>query len=163
MNYLGIDNGVSGALAFVGECGSLIDWIPMPTKRRGKRGSIEVDVKGIAEWLWQQSIYCGNTKIIIEAPGGAKSYKAAVSMAGSFHALRALFEVKGFEIHFTTPQRWQRELLKCAAGDTKPAALRLARKLWPDEKWLKTPRCKTAFDGAVDAALIAEYARRNKL
>jgi hypothetical protein len=35
--------------------------------------------------------------------------------------------------------------------------------LWPDERFLPTDRCIKSHDGAIDAALIAEYARRTGL
>jgi hypothetical protein len=51
----------------------------------------------------------------------------------------------------------------CEKGETKRAASELARRLWPDESFFATERCKTPHDGLVDAALIAEYARRKNV
>jgi hypothetical protein len=161
MNYLGIDNGISGALALIGELGNLMMWIPMPIQKTRKGN--EVDVCAVWAWLVENCIMPGNTIVIIEEPGGSKSAKAASSMAGAFHALRALFSIKDYKLLRTTPQAWQKGLLKCKAGDTKPVALTLARSLWRDEKWLTTPRCTKPHDGAIDGALIAEWARREKL
>ena len=111
--------------------------------------------------------------VVIEEPGGAKSYKAAVSMAASFHALRAFFEhptsasfgspVQPVYPNFirVTPQAWQNAAWpgRVPANETKQRALRLARRKWPKEKWLRTPKCKEPDDGFIDAALIAEYGR----
>jgi hypothetical protein len=84
-------------------------------------------------------------------------------MAGSFHAVRAVLEVRGFRHHRVTPHQWQKPMLRCKPGDTKPVALTLARQLWPEEEWLATEKCKVAHDGGIDAALIAEWGRRNRV
>lgn len=160
-DYLAVDNGISGALALVGELGNLVEWLPMPIQKTRKGN--EIEVLKIDEWLRDHNICARDTTVVIEEPGGSKSAKAAASMSGSFHALRALFSLRGFRWHRVTPQAWQKPLLKCPAGDTKAAALSMAKALWPQEKWLGTERCKVPHDGAIDAALIAEWARRNHL
>lgn len=160
MNYIGIDNGVSGALAEIDASGQLVDWIKMPIQRNRK--GLEIDAVALHGWLQMtKALRLGSITVIIEEPGGAKSYKAAVSMAGAFHAARAVLDVLGIRYHRITPQSWQKRMLRCnKKQDTKPAALILARQLWPDENWLRSDRCTTPHDGAIDAALIAEYARR---
>jgi len=161
MNYLGIDNGVTGALALIGELGNLVEWLPMPIQKTRKGN--EVNICGVWYWLVQHNIHVGNTVVVIEEPGGSKSAKAASSMAGSFHSLRALFSLKDYRLLRVTPQQWQKPVLKCKSGDTKPVALTLARSLWPKEKWLATSKCSKPHDGAVDAALIGNWARISKL
>lgn len=160
MNYLGIDNGVSGALAIISELGQHVCHLTMPVAKTRKGN--EVEVMTIASWLDENQITPQNTTVIIEEPGGSKSAKAACSMAGSFHALRALFTLRRFKLIRVTPQSWQKKMLHCAAGDTKKVALQLAGSLWPDEDFLATPRCKVPHDGIVDAALLGEHGRREK-
>ena len=82
-------------------------------------------------------------------------------MAGCYHAIRAVLDLKGISWKPVTPREWQKIMLPgCKAGDTKGAALTVAKRIWPDESWLASDRCKAPHDGAVDAALIAEYGRR---
>lgn len=163
MIYIAFDNGVTGGIAAISEHrGSLIAATPMPIQK-ARKGN-QVDVKAVH--LWISEVAGGNLSqatYLIEEPGGSKSAKAGVSMAGSFHAIRALLDVKFLRWHPVTPQKWQKEMIPGHKGDTKPRALELARRLWPEEKWLATPRCKTPHDGMIDAALIAEYGRREKL
>jgi hypothetical protein len=52
---------------------------------------------------------------------------------------------------------------KVPAGKTKEYALTKARELWPDETFYATARCSTPHTGIVDAALIAEYGRIQRL
>lgn len=161
--YIGVDNGISGGFSAVSEAhGLLIDAIPMPVIKSGKRN--EVNVREVFHWI--SAVTCGNLSnatYVIEEPGGSKSAQAARSMAGSFHAVRAIFDMKFLNWHRITPQKWQKAILGKTCGDTKQRAFVLAKELWPEEKWLATTRCKTPHDGMIDAALIAEYARRNNL
>lgn len=60
-------------------------------------------------------------------------------------------------------QRWHKAMCKGVPGkDTKARALVVARRLWPSETFVP-PGCKVPHDGLVDAALIAEWGRRELL
>ena len=156
---VGVDNGISGGLVALGPLSHIIGMLPMPSKKARKGNEVDV----VAVWDWIASLESPAT-VVIEEPGGSKSAKAATSMAGSFHALRAMCEIKKLRWHRVTPQAWQKAMLPgCKAGDTKPRAKAAVAALWPSEKFLATPRCKVAHEGLVDAALIAEWARRAAL
>lgn len=157
---IGVDNGVSGALAALSPHGQLMALLPMPTAKARRRSEIDV----CAIWCWLDEVTAGTPRdivIIIEEPGGSKSASAAASMEGSFQSIRALCELLKIRWHRITPQKWQRVMLPGAqAGETKARALTAARALWPDQDWLASPRCRVPHDGLVDAALIAEFGRR---
>lgn len=156
--YLGIDNGVSGGLSLLNGLGEMKAAWPMPLTKTRKGN--EVDAVSLRDILF----YCDPLPIVVlEEPGGSKSAKAATSMAGAFHAVRATIELMGLKLIRITPQQWQRPFLKCKAGDTKPVALQMARTLWPTFSFKRTEKCRVADMGMVDAALIAEWARRNNL
>lgn len=159
--HVGIDNGVSGALVAISPHSRIIDKITMPIIK-ARKGN-EVDIATV--WQWMLSLDDrGKLTVVIEEPGGSKSALAATSMAGSFHALRAVCVIKSLRWHRITPREWQRQMLpSCAPGDTKPRALAAARQLWPDETFLASDRCRTPHDGLIDAALIAEFARQKNL
>jgi len=162
MTYIGIDNGVSGAIAVLTSYGALVDWAPMPIIRARKGNEIDV----CAFWRWVDNATGGKTGegdavFVLEEPGGSKSARAAASMAASFGALRAALAIKQARWHRVTPQAWQRVLLPgCKKGESKARAIEAAGRLWPNESWRATERCTTAHDGGIDAALIAEYGRR---
>lgn len=154
---VGIDNGISGGVVALGPLSHIISMLVMPSKKARKGNEIDI----CAVWDWIASLESPAT-VVIEEPGGSKSAKAATSMAGSFHALRAMCELKKLRWHRVTPQAWQRVMLPgCKAGDTKPRALAAVKALWPDESFLASERCKVPHEGLVDAALIAEFARVN--
>jgi hypothetical protein len=90
-------------------------------------------------------------------------------MTYSYAVIEALVVANGLKYHDILSQKWQKQfwtkpkMPKGQKFDTKGAALDVARKLWPKESWLKTDRCTKPHDGMVDAALLAEYGRRNNL
>jgi hypothetical protein len=167
MITIGIDNGVSGAIAAISDDPStgLIASIKMPLKATRKGNEVEVS-EVLAFHVSMAALAGGieSVRVVIEEPGGAKSYKAAVSMAASFHAIRGMLDVWGVRYHRVTPKQWQDKMLgKVKKGDTKRVALTRAKTLWPKETWFPTARCSKPNDGIIDAALIAEYGRRERL
>jgi len=160
---IGIDNGVSGGLVAISHHhGLIMDKLPMPVQRWRSRN--EVNVRAVHKWI--DDVTNGNLSnafYIIEEPNNSKNASTAYSVASSFHSLRAFFETKFLPFERITPQIWQKAMLgNVPTGETKPYALAKARELWPDERWLKTPKCSVPHDGLIDAALIAEYGRRHK-
>ncbi len=157
MVYIGIDNGLKGALVAVESPGEILKACAMPT--RGKSKGNEVDAAAISNFLLSWMAH--NITVILETPGKfAKGVQAISSMWDSYGAIRGVLESRGIRHHRITPQSWQKVMLVgCKTGDTKPAALLRAKQLWPQETWLETPRCRVPHEGLIDAALIAEYGR----
>ena len=164
MIWVGIDNGISGALAAVDDDSRIISMTGMPTGKNS-RGA-RVDSKAVSDWLgglWQDT---GTRPVVLlEIPGKfSKGILAVASMWDCFGAIRSILEVQGFRHRLVQPKEWQSKLLPgCAAGNTKPEALIRAKQLWPEEKWLLSPRCRTPDTGLIDAALIAEFGRLNRI
>lgn len=156
--FVGIDNGLSGALVALDHDGRLLQFLPMPTV--GKTSGNEVDILPVAEWLSQLGDY-SRLVVTLETPGKfAKGVQAISSMWDTYGALRAMLLLGKFRHHRIPPQRWQKVMLpNCKKGDTKPMAKSRAAQLWPDARWLASPKCRNPHDGAIDAALIAEYTR----
>jgi hypothetical protein len=166
MIYLGIDNGLTGALVALSDVSSVapirMDIMPVRKKAKGN------EVNGELVLAFIESLHCDvrcDLTVILEIPGKhSPGAQALCSMWDSFGVLRAICEVKGIRHHRITPQQWQKVMLPgCEKGNTKPFALSVARRLWPSESWLATPRSSTPHSGLIDAALIAEYARTKQL
>lgn len=159
---VGIDNGISGAIAILAGR-DLLAWLSMPARK--VKANNEVDVltvwKFIATHVPSQQLQF--LSVHIEEPLGSRFPKMLASMTGTFHALRVMCEMKGVRWTRVAARDWQKPMLQCEKGQNKVAALALARRLWPEETWLPTPKCSVVHNGAVDAALIAEHARREKL
>jgi hypothetical protein len=164
MIYIGIDNGISGGLVALSDHhGLVIDKIPMPaTKYKSRK---EVNVRAVHLWLSEVTGgNLSNADYIIEEPNNSRTPSTAYSVASSFHSLRGFFEAKFLPFRRITPQSWQRAMMgEVPTGETKIYALAKANELWPEEKWLASPRCKKPHEGLIDAALIAEYRRKMNL
>ncbi len=162
MIYIGIDNGLTGGLVALSDHpGPPIEMMPMPT--RGKSKGNEVDALAVKYFVLK--FIDNDVTVILETPGKhSPGAQALCSMWDSYGAIRGVLESRGIRHHRIAPQQWQKVMLPgCAKGDTKPAALAKARQLWPEETWLRTPKCKTPDSGLIDAALIAEYGRIKNL
>jgi len=165
MIYIGIDNGLTGALVALSDHpGAPIAMAVMPTQSKAKGN--EVDAHGVFDWIAKlESKSKDSVCVILEIPGKhSPGLQALCSMWDSFGAIRGVLAARFYRHHRIAPQTWQKAILgNVEKGNTKPAALSKARQLWPDESWLATPRSTKPHEGLVDAALIAEYGRRNNL
>lgn len=163
--YLGIDNGLSGALALLSLNGASVWDYPMPVVKRGKNN--ELDIAALhRKFLELRSSPNVNVTVVIEGPAKFSPGKMALcSMHQCYGTLMGIIGVLGFRTHvITAPRTWQKEFWNVAGGyDTKVEALRVARMLWPQADFLRTPKCSKPDTGIVDARLIAEYGRRKGL
>jgi len=161
---IGIDNGLTGGLVALSDHpGPPIAMTVMPT--RGKAKGNEVDALAVYEWILNLACAFTDITAILETPGKhSPGVQALCSMWDSYGAIRAILECRSIRHHRITPQAWQKVMLVgCAKGDTKPAALARTRQIWPQESFLATARSSKPHEGLCDAALIAEYARRQNL
>lgn len=162
MQFLGIDNGLSGAIAVLNPDGSVRHTQVMPTSKAGK--GREFDPYLFTDLLMRHS----HATVVLERP--TKHAAGILSLCSTwccYGGIRACVTVSGMRVHeVSTPRTWQKafwtvpKMPKGQKFDTKAAALKVARQLWPRETFLATPRCTTPHGGIVDALLIAEYGRR---
>lgn len=167
--YIGIDNGVGdGALCALDATHNILRRDPLPNEP-DEQGGNRLDLKATYALIHAHAALAngGPVTFVLERPGGAQSAKAYAKMHGCYETLRTICILSQLgEFRVVNPQMWQRgpdSLLNAAKGDTKPAALRLARKLWPADNFLASSRCHVPHAGMVDAALIAYYGQINKL
>jgi hypothetical protein len=159
VTYLGIDNGLDGAMVTLSEDGAIIKSTIMPVRHNGKNRLVDaLMVAGFIEM---------NPDAHIAAEPAAKFSPGKMALCSTWHSwgiIQACLELSMARWTPVDSQRWQKVLLPGRAkGETKKAALEAARRLWPNESWLASPRCKKPHEGLIDAALIAEYARRSRL
>lgn len=169
MIYLGIDNGLTGGLvAISSHAGSVIERIVMPIRpiisSRGKSKGNEVSGVAVARFIRERR-ESDKITVVLETPGKFSAGVMAVSsMWHSYGIICGVLETLEVRYHTIAPRTWQAHMLpNCATGETKPAALKLAKETWPNETWLRSEKCTKPHDGMIDAALIAEYARINEL
>ena len=155
--YIGIDPGQTGGLALVGAQGGLHEVIRMPAI------DSEVDGASVARKIKSWSGYPqgeDDVKVIIEQvhamPGQGVS--STFKFGKSFGIIIGCVQTLGLPLHRVTPQKWKKEFV--LIGKDKDASRHTATEMWPHlaQEW------KFKKDnGLTDAALLAEYGRRNGL
>jgi len=155
---IGIDCGLDGAMAIISD-NRIVELVAMPTVQTGKRREIDIDILSAMFEQWAMD----SDMAMIEDPGGhAPSAAGLRSMTYSFAIMKTLAVVHRIPFGSVMARKWQSKFWKKPLGkyNTKAAALAAAESIWPVQDWRRTARSKKAFDGFLDAALIAEYARR---
>ncbi len=160
----GIDNGLDGAVVILNGRGEVVGRHVMPTLKlvKSKRDFDLAELR----------------TILLEIPAGEVReipvhvfLERAQAMPGQ--GVSSMFTTgKGFGINLgmlaalqipytiVSPQVWQREMFKGLPKDGKQTARIVCQQLWPKVDWRASARCRVAHDGLCDAALIAEYGRR---
>lgn len=165
---IGIDNGKTGGLVALSP---IAGCVPVAMRRMPLKDG-KVDVVELRTWL--RSLWTGKDEVLIaleQCPDHADRVSTMRSMASTHGRIEATVELLAASMSVPVTLRsvrsgnalesWQRKMLgKVPKGQTKVAALEAARAIWPQESWIP-PGCHTPHDGIIDAALIAEFCRRN--
>ena len=128
MIHIGIDNGLTGAIAVIIN-GKLCTLHSMPVFHDGKKN--RVDVAGLRSILMYHKPY--EHFVVYESVAGSKSVRAAVSMADSFARVEAVLILGNYRREPINAMKWQRtywtrpKMPKGVSFDTKAAALNKAR------------------------------------
>ena len=161
MIFAGVDNGITGAIVYLDESSTIIASTSLPVRSDGRKKRI--CIASVHKWMQQHGT---PDFLMLERPAGSKSLSAAVSMADSFARLDTLFSMQKIPRENILARTWQKAFWTRPAGKkfcTKAAALLAASRLWPGKDFKRTARCRTPDSGLVDAALIAEHARRQRI
>jgi hypothetical protein len=178
--YIGIDNGVTGSICILNENGSCLHYAPTPVKQtlnytKEKEFIMRVVVKDMAELLMP---YREGTVVLERPMLNPLRWTASVSAIRCDEATRGVIEALGMKLIYVDSKEWQSEMLPnrkaisrlpkgstneakkaqakltaAYAAETKKLSLMCAQRLFPNLEFKK--------DG--DAALIAEWVRKNKL
>jgi hypothetical protein len=168
----GGDPGKSGAIVLVPVGGGELIYFPTPTI-----ANRELDILAIIQFLndYKDSIVHFAVEEVHAIFGS--SAKSTFEFGGAYYSLRTALAAVGIPHTLVQPKKWQAvawegvQPIKNPTGrvtkkgnpvmktDTKATSLLAARRLYPKETFLATPRSKVPHDGLVDAALIAYYAK----
>lgn len=152
MKILGIDPGLSGALAFLAPDGALT-LHDMPTLTAGKRREIDeielariIDAAGPIERVFLE--------LVGVRPG--EGAVGAFTFGRGYGVIRGILRAAFIPIIDAPPAKWQRDLgIKAGAG--KDASRALAKELFQRDAGLFA---RVKDDGRADAALIAAWGRK---
>lgn len=165
--YIGIDNGVTGTIAWMGE-GVNTDMIETPVKSeqsytKEKKNITRIDYPEVVKWLKAVINHLGSPSealVVIERPMiNPLRFQASVSAARSLEATLIAIESLGIPRMYVDSRQWQKALLPhgCKGPELKRASADIGCRLFPDRESI-IGRHKDA-----DALLIAEWARREGL
>lgn len=154
--FLGIDPGLKGGLALLSERDGLL-LEPMPTVGG------ELDLAELARLLrdWAPDIRIAYLERVHAMPKqGVSSMFTFGTAFGSVRAMLAAFQIP-YEL--VLPRRWQIEMHAAVKPslDSKQKSQLAFKRLFPGVNALATDRSRVAHEGMVEAALIAEFARRS--
>lgn len=160
MMRLGIDPGLTGALALVTPDKELVQVWDMPVQAKTHGKGNELDAYRLAD-IFDECIGLANEAgerlvVILERvnamPGQGVSSMFSFGM--SYGEVRGAAKAMGLGVKYVTPQKWKRQagLVK----KPKEAALGLVIETWPDRRDLFARKKDV---GRADAALIALYGK----
>ena len=153
MIFVGIDPGVTGAVAFLSETSRILyaTAVPTLTLTKSRRQIDGVELTRQLLTLREPGI---ETFITIEDvhafPG--QGVTSMFSFGKSFGQILGIIEALGLRYQLVLPTRWQKLLFSGTAGEPKTRSRLAAHRLWPSNT--------SKHDGITDALLLAEYGRR---
>ncbi len=167
MIYVGIDVGGKGGIFAMDEKREVVFKSAIPTKK----GSTEVDYEALSFYLddIRELNDYDNPVAVLEDVHSLFGMSAKSNF--SFGLIKGvkigMLTAQGYNWHLVHPKTWQKEVwieedivMIGKKKDTKATSLNAARRLFLDVDFRKSERAKIPHDGIVDAALMAEYAKR---
>lgn len=166
--YIGIDNGVTGTIGWVGEnLGPGIEETPVKEEQsytKTKKKINRIDYPRLFELLKnvQGPLEPAEVLVVIERPMiNPMRFQASVSAARSLESTLIAVEQLGFPRIYVDSRQWQKMLLPqgCEGKELKKASMDIGCRLYPSGP---TEQIIRKHKDA-DALLIAEWARRENL
>ena len=163
-HYLGIDPGKQGAFIVLNEDSEIVELIPMPLL--GKEYDKQ-EIRNIIRSRQFQKVALENPSVIF---GAAKS--AVASLMHCVGLIEGILIGTEAPYILVQPKEWQKECWKHVkvqkksdgkTNDTKATSILAATNLWQSTNFKITNKGGKSInynDGMIDAALLAEYARR---
>ncbi len=175
MIVVSADPGVSGAVAFLGDCEPSVHDMPtltLPEAVRAGRSWVarRIDGRALALLIRQHvppgtpaQAYCERVHAIRGGGDGKSSMQAEGSLMRSLGAIEAVLDVLNLSPELVLPQTWQEFFGLVGKGvelrghGELPAAVRKAIQLYPS---LETDLAKVKFHNRAEAILVGHYALR---
>ena len=153
MLHVGIDPGKTGGLALLSMKEKYVYMLPMPDNFIELKEFL-AKAKLCSEF--ETGIHCWLEKAQTMPKQGIVS---AFNYGKHFGELCATMSLLEIPYTLVSPQKWTKAMHSNSgpANDAKAKTLMVARRLYPKETFLATPRSKVAHKGLVDALMIAHY------
>jgi len=154
-HYLGIDPGLTGAMAVLTERGELVEVVDLPTFKAASGRNL-IDAQRLALALGK---YRRSARVFIEqvAARPSDSRVAAFAFGRALGAIEAAVAIAGIPMARSQPAAWKRTA-GIGAGSAKDASIEAARRLVPASEPLLTAK---SHHNRADALLIAWHGLRH--
>ena len=177
MIVVGVDPGKQGALVAL-DSQRDVEVLPTPLIAAGKGGRDEYDLVAVAAWLRKVApgfvvveksqplpAFLGKVRRcpVCKSVGGDKPMGGTIAQYARGVARGWEWMLIAMEIRYqlVAPRTWQNVMhAGVPTGTTKQRSIVAARRLFPDQSLLRTPKCRTLDDGIADALLLADYGHR---
>lgn len=163
MIFVGCDPGKNGAIIGLTEEGRIEIMSPLFFLEDGS-----VDYKRTKQFFTSLRDSETDPRVFLErAMPMAMGAKHAFTYGRDFGALEIAIQESGLPLTYVEPSKWPKSVCEGIDKDLKPKvrSVMAARKLFPEEiaKIPVSPKAKNIHEGYVDALLIAEWGRRQRL
>lgn len=150
MNYIGIDPGQKGGLAYL-ENGQIAEYTLMPL-------TVHDTVLWISDRLHNAD---GPVSLVVELAQSMpkQGVTSSFNYGRHFGQFEAIAAIAGIPYHEVRPAIWKKSMGLNAA---KVDSITLCQRLFPGVELIPN-RCRVPKDGIAEACLIAEWARRQGL
>ncbi len=154
MRIIGIDGGVTGAIAFLDDAGALVNVYDMPTFTCTVNGKERQQLDPVAFKQRCQALGFGLDLVLFEEGQGVREQSAAAAYKYGFTNGQTVGIVAtlGLPYEFVRPDVWKRAL--GLIGKSKDDSRRLAQQLYPVDA---VSFSRKGDHGRAEATLIAHY------
>ena len=147
---LGVDIGVRGAIALLGDNGELLEVHAMPCLDEGPAGRRSVNAPLVAEIVFKSKASRAFVEHVAARPGEGPT--GAFAFGRSRGLIEGVLAAAALPVTFLTPPTWKRAVgIPRGANGAKDAARSEAIRRWPDKAALFA---RVKDDGKAEAALI---------
>lgn len=160
--FVGIDPGRDGSIACLNREGAILVTFVMPMLGI-ERPILDLNrLDEIFSELSSRPIEACYLEFVASRP--QQSAVGTFKFGRTFGATEALLTANRIPFQLVTPKVWTKEMHQGISGDDpKQKSKVAAARLYPGVDLRKNDRCKVAHDGIIDALLIAEYGRRQRV
>lgn len=140
--FIGIDPGASGALAIL---------------RGPETVTVPFSAEAYVELL--QGVDTSNAFAIVEHVGAmpGQGSVSTFNFGMNFGIIQGVLSALKIPYELVRPHKWKKEF-SCTSD--KNTSIEVAKRLFPQANFKRTPKCTKDHDGIAEALLLAEYGRR---
>lgn len=160
MIYVGIDPGLDGGIAIIGESQVFLYDIPTINEKTKKGYRRRYDIQGICNIFRSEILKHAREEVFVilekAQPMPAQGVTSMFSTGFGFGIYQGILSAFSVPYEIIHSKKWQK--IFSIAGDTKAKSFEVSQRLFPDLEFVtKRGRILT---GRCDSILLAEYGRR---